>query len=363
MGSVLCFFAMRAILPQQTDEVKTVALAAAAAEATETPNLQPVSFSSGLIERAVRETLGMDETTPIYESDLERVTQLMIYGDMVYSDWDTFIHDVTYRTPEGNGTLFTMDDVAKFPNLHMLGIVDQKIFDLSILEQTMIETLALSNNLITDLSPLTKMPCLSKLYVKGNPISNISPLGAIPTLKLLDIGNTQVIDLTPINGCNLQTLWMKDTPVIDYSPLVSMPQLKTLWVSRLDAQALSICSQLTQLNSLAIYETPVLTSLAPIKNMKDLNFLDLVNDGIKNIEDIDRFPNIYFLCLMGNPISDFTPLTNPPIVRSLNITYLSIDDYSFLTQISTLKSVYCDAKQGELIRALPGMENIELIVG
>ena len=362
LGASLCFVIMRqSALISPADAANAAALPATTVSAV--ADAQPVVFSSELIERAVRETLGMDAATPIYESDLEKVTQLMIFGDNVYSDWDTFIHDVTYRTPEGNGTLFSMDDVVKLPNLHMLGIVDQKIFDISILKQTVIETLALSNNLITDLSPLTEMPCLSKLYVKGNPISDISPLGAIPTLTLLDIGITPVTDLAPISGSSLQTLWMNDTPIVDYSPLLSMPQLETLWVSQLDAKALSICSQLTRLNSLSIYKTPLLTSLAPLKNLSMLTFLDLVNDGITCIDEVNRFPCLYYLCLMGNPITDLSPLTISSDIRSINITFLNIEDYSFLKQIPSLKSVYCDAKQGEIIQALPGMENIEIIVG
>ena len=362
LGASLCFVIMRQsalISPADAADAAVLPATTVSAEA----DAQPVVFSSDLVERAVRETLGMDAATPIVQSDLERVTQLMIRGDYVYSNWDTYIHDVTYRTAEENGSLFSMDDIAMFPNLHLLGIVDQKLFDLSILKQTTIETLVLSDNLITDLSPLTEMPCLSKLYLYGNPISDISPLHDIPTLTTLNIGNTMVTDLSPIAGSNLQTLQMYDAPISDYSPLLSMTQLVTLWVSRLDKKALSICSQMTRLNSLQIYNTPILTNLTPLKDLTNLSFLDLVNDGIQSIDGVERYPNLYYLCLMDNPITDLSPLTKPPIVRSINLTSLDIEDYSFLTQIPVLKSVYCDAKQGEIIQALPGMENVEIIVG
>lgn len=361
LGALVCFVIMRQSALLTSASAANAALPAAAVSAA--PVVQPVVFSSELIERAVRETLGIDAATPISKDDLNRVTQLMIRGDTIYSSWDTFIHDVTYRTPEGNGTLFSMEDIAKFPNLHILGIVDQKLFDLSILKQTTIETLVLSNNLITDLSPLREMPCLSKLYLYGNPISDISVLSQIPTLKILDIGSTYVTDLSPIDGINLKTLWLRDTPIANYSPLLSLHQLETLWVSRLDAKGLSVCSQLKQLYNLSIYETSILTSLSPLANMTKLCFIDLVNDGVMSIEDIERFPNLYYFCLMGNPITDLTPLTRTPVVRSLNLTSLDIDDYSFLTQIPMLKTVCCDAEQGKIIRAMPELENIELIVG
>ena len=362
LGALLCFFIMRQSVPlSPAGEAKVAVLPAPTV--TEAPDAQPVVFSSELMERAVRETLGIDATTPITKDDLDRVTQLMIRGDTVYSDWDTYMHDVTYQAAKGNGTLFSMEDIAKFPNLNVLGISDEKLFDLSILKQTTIETLVLSDNLITDLSPLTEMLCLSKLYLHGNPIYDISALSEIPTLTLLDIGSTQVTDLSSVAGDGLQKLIAFDTPIADYAPLLQMPQLETLCVSRLDAEGLSICSQLTQLGSLAIYDTPGLTNLAPLKDITGLYFLDLVDDGVKSIDGVDRFRNLYYLCLAGNPITDLSPLTNPPIARSINITSLDIDDYSFLTQIPSLKSVYCDANQREIIRALPGAENIELIAG
>jgi len=362
MGSVLCFFAMRAILPQQTDEVKTVALAAAAAEATETPNLQPVSFSSGLIERAVRETLGMEETTPIYESDLERVTQLLILGDKVYTDWNTYISDVNYTMPEGNGTLFAFDDASKFPNLTVLGITDQKLYDLSFLKDTIIERLCLCDNLIIDLAPLTEMPCLSELYLNGNPLSDITQLGNVPTIKVLDIGNTKVTDLLPLAGGRMQSLTLFDAPITDYSPLLEMPQLETLKVNRLDETGIAVCSELTQLGSLAIDHTPVLTNLAPLSGLTNLYFLDLVYDGLQDISGIERLTKLDYLCLIGNPLSDFSPLTKLTNLRAVNITWLELDDYSFLTKIPGLVTVYCDAEQQKIIRDLPGAENLGFIL-
>ena len=360
LGSVLCFFAMRAILPQQTDEVKTVALAAAAV--SETPNLQPVSFSSELIERAVRETLGMDATAPIYESDLDRVTQLLILGDKVYTDWDTYRDDADSKVSDGNGTLFSMDDISKLRNLQILGIADQKLFDLYILEHTNIERLVLCDNLITNLSPLTGMPCLSELYLKGNPISDISILRNIPTLRLLNISFTQVTNLSPMVGTRLQSLILFDTSISDYSPLLEMPQLETLKVNRLDLKGISVCSQLTQLGSLAIGNTPDLTELAPLSGLTKLYFLDLVYDGLQDISGVEQLTKLDYLCLIGNPLSDFSPLTKMTNLRAVNITRLELDDYSFITQIPSLKDIYCDEQQKVIIEKLPGADRFNYIV-
>ncbi len=362
LGSVLCFFAMRAILPQQTVEVKTVALAAAAAEVSETPNLQPVSFSSDLIERAVRETLGMDATAPIYESDLDRVTQLMILGDKVYTNFEDYVRDISFSQPSGAGTLYSLDDIAKLKNLHILGISDQKITDLSILKQTSIEKLSLCDNLITDLSPLTEMPCLGELYINGNPISDISLLRDIPTLTLLDAGNTKVTDLSPLAGSKIRSLFLFDAPIADYSPLLEMSQLEALKVNRLDKEGIAVCSQLTQIVSLDIHKTPAITDLTPVSGMTNLNFLGLIDDGITDISGVGRYSNLDFLCLIGNPISDLSDLISLPRIKGLNIAGMSLSDYSFITQIPTLENVYCNEQQKQIIEKLPGADKFNYIV-
>ena len=361
LGASLCFVIMRqSALISPADAADAAILPATTVSAV--ADAQPVVFSSELIERAVRETLGMDAATPIYESDLVRVTQLLILGDKVYTDWGTYISDVNYSMPEGNGTLFSLDDISKFPNLTVLGITDQKLYDLSILKDTVIETLCLCDNLITELAPLTEMPCLSELYLNGNPLSDITLLKYVPTIKVLDIGNTKVTDLSPLGNSRVESLTLFDTPIADYSPLLDLHQLNTLKVNRLDEAGVAVCSKLTQLGSLAIDNTPVLTNMTPLSGMTNLYFLDLVNDGLTSIEGIERYSNLDYVCLIGNPLSDFTPLTKLPNLRAVNITWLELDDYSFLTKIPALTTVYCDAQQQEIICKLPGAEELGFIL-
>lgn len=363
MGSVLCFFAMRAILPQPVSEADNTVLAAVAvSKATEAPNLKPVVFSSELIERAVRETLGMDATVPIYESDLDRVTQLMILGDKVYTNFEDYVRDISFSQPTGAGTLYSLDDIAKLKNLHILGVSDQKITDLSILKQTSIEKLSLCDNLITDLSPLTEMPCLGELYINGNPISDISLLRDIPTLTLLDAGNTKATDLSPLAGSKIQSLFLLDAPIADYSPLLQMQQLEILKVSRLNSKDLFIFPNLGQLISLSICDSPSLTNLEPLSALTKLSFLDLVNDGIRNISGVERYTNLDFICLIGNPVSDLAPLINHIKLYAINIARLPISNYSVIMQIPQLNVIYCDAKQQDIIQQLPGGDKFKFVL-
>ena len=77
---------------------------------------------------------------------------------------------------------------------------------------TKLNSLKLSYNRISDVTPLADMPYLNKLYLRGNIISEISPLLHIEWLKLLEIennpldlrdGSQALKDIRELNGRNV----------------------------------------------------------------------------------------------------------------------------------------------------------------
>lgn len=358
--AIVCFSVIRLVFPRlQTIEVNQDL---AGVLETKTSDTQPVVFSSGLVERAVRETLGMDPTTPIYESALDQITQLLILGDSVYTDWDSFLNNAKYYQPQKNGSLYSLEDISKFKHLNTLGIVDQNLVDLSVLAQTTVERLVLGNNLIVDITALSEMSCLRELYLNNNPLADVSILKASQTLTKLDISSTNVTNITPLKGSRLQSLSLLDTPIADYSPLIEMPQIEELKLDRLDENDVSICAQLTQLVSLTLNKTPDLMDLAPLSGLTKLSFLDLINDGIRDISGVAQLSNLDYICLIGNPISDLSPLANAPRLSAVNITNMDLQNYRFVLQIPSLKTIYCDAGQKDTILQLPGADQFMFVV-
>ena len=367
LGAALSF-ALMPNLPEQTQPDAAQAAAeqtvdGAAVEQTAGEETQPVTFQSDLIESAVRQALGIDEMTPILESDLDRVTQLLITGNTIYtgdlngSSWDEFISE-----PTETGTISALEDIRKLKNLTVLGLVGQKITDVSALAQTNIETLVLCDNTIMDLSPLSEMKCLSELYLSGNPISDIAVLSDIPTLTLLDVSDTFVTDLSPLTGSRVQTLYLFNTPIEDYSVLSSLQQLEALKVNRLDSDDIVECGRLDRLLSLYLWDSSALTDLTPLLGLTRLEFLDLTNNGLTDITGIECFASLDFFCLISNPVSDLSPITKLNRITGLNIVGLSLSDYTFITQIPSLERVYCNAEQKEIIEQLPGGENFDFYV-
>lgn len=86
--------------------------------------------------------------------------------------------------------------------------------------------LALVENLVMDISPLSDLP-LEKLCLHWMPLLDFSPLGKIKTLKELEISNCLFDDLSVLEGLeNLAVLTLTDTRVIDFAPLLKLPKLR-----------------------------------------------------------------------------------------------------------------------------------------
>jgi Leucine-rich repeat (LRR) protein len=71
--------------------------------------------------------------------------------------------------------------------------------------------LALSENNVTDLSPLSSLQKLSKLFLQRNRIGEISPLSNLRSLTILNISVNEIKDFSPLlNLHNLTGLFLKE---------------------------------------------------------------------------------------------------------------------------------------------------------
>jgi Leucine Rich repeats (2 copies) len=59
--------------------------------------------------------------------------------------------------------------------------------------------LDLSNNQITDMSPLSQLIDLQRLNLNGNPLMNLSPLASLVQLEQLEISVSALVDVTPLS--------------------------------------------------------------------------------------------------------------------------------------------------------------------
>ena len=120
-----------------------------------------------------------------------------------------------------------------------------------------LRNLSLTDNPISDLSPLRELRRLQSLFVGGadHGISDVSALGELTNLRSLQAANLGIVDLSLLSGLvQLRSLSIPNNPVADLSPLRDMTRLGSLDVSGTAVSDLSPLSDL-QLQSLFINRT------------------------------------------------------------------------------------------------------------
>ena len=96
---------------------------------------------------------------------------------------------------------------------------------------TKLESLKLSGNRITDLSPIARLTNLGTLDISANPIADLRlrPVIELPNLTALSASDIGLTDLRPLAGLvNLQYLELWGNDIDDLSPLAGLVQLETL---------------------------------------------------------------------------------------------------------------------------------------
>jgi Leucine-rich repeat (LRR) protein len=90
-----------------------------------------------------------------------------------------------------------------------------------------VTNLNLSENLLTDASPLSSLVHLRILDIGGNSILNIAPLAGLRGLTSLNLWRNGIHDITPLEGLtNLTWLRLQNNMITDLSPLAELTYLE-----------------------------------------------------------------------------------------------------------------------------------------
>ena len=212
-----------------------------------------IVFTEPLIEQAVRLQLGADENTVLTPEDLSRVRRLYIYGKEAYADQDTYYkQDLAFHK---RGTIYSLNDLDKLPNLEMFFMVFQGKVDISALRQkenlTYIE---LKHMKLEDIYPLSDLPMLRQavlfdvglsdvtvletcrwmdtLDIGKNPIPSMKQVGSYPYVRSLSLRGITMETLDGIEEfTNLQGLTLAEAEIADLSAIAKLPKLEQVYVS------------------------------------------------------------------------------------------------------------------------------------
>ena len=217
--------------------------------------------------------------------------------------------------------------------------------------------LFLGNNAISDISGLRDMPRLWRLELANNAISDISRLSDMPHLLLLDLDDNAVSDLSPLTGITgLALVELNRNNISDLSPLSNLTNLRYLELEDNAVSDLSPLSGMTRLHTLNLSGN-IISDLSPLSNLLIEHTLDLSDNAISDMSPLSGMPRVFFLHLSGNEISDLSP---PPTVGHLDLSDNLISDISLL---SSYRGSSLDLKGNEIsdLSSLSGLTRLTFL--
>ncbi len=224
-----------------------------------------VTVEEYVIEQIIRNYLSLPYGEPIYNDDIEQITELYIVSSYIETAEDRYsvvfereqyqVDGYNMMTPYGNA-LTSLNDLDKMPFLERVAIEYQPELDISALAKCssikelslmcndldsqdikvlgglkQLEKLNLGWNDIDDISPLASLVNLTYCGIWGNRISDISPIANCSQLVYFDFADNKVKDISAVTGLdNVQQLWMYNNSVSDISPVTGMDKLEVLMV-------------------------------------------------------------------------------------------------------------------------------------
>ena len=315
-----------------------------------------ITFSSPLLEQAVRTAVNKTDGEPVYEQDLLQITHLYICGDKVFHNADE--HNQYENSHAVNGEFHGYGDIAdisilgKMSNLQAVVLDYQQIYDISPIQDLPLTTLSLCGNPITDLSGLQGQKSLTKLYLSETGVYSLDALTGCSALQTLDCSYTPVVSLEPLTGLPIHSLHLTDTPFTDLQILSTIP-LTELYVSRVAKSDFKYLENISSLQFLSVPRCGI-TSLNELAGFNNLSILDVNTNQITDLDGLERFTSVTNILLGNNPITDLSPLAKMGNLKFLEIGISSDVDFYFLNEMPWVEGVTIRASQLDaLTEAVP----------
>lgn len=327
-----------------------------------------ITFREELIEEAVCKELGLSKTDKITASMLENVRKLRIVGKEILDDEDTFWgeghhvdgKDSSFGSVRGN--IIDLSDLAQMVNLEELALCNQKIEDISGLNELPLKKLYLSKNMITDFSVLLNLIDLDTLCIMENPAENLSVIGKCTGILRLNIQGMNLTDIDFLKNLSLDYLDMSNVEVKNniFEPLAEMKKLDTLCMCDVNEAAAETLSQMSTLKALFMWgDSTILENLKPLKGMTQLETLAFTTQ-ISSLEGIEQFPSLNFLSVSFSLVKDLSPVTGAKNLQVIDISNADIKNFEPLFGHSGLTEVHCTEEQKEEIMKIDSSPDFEI---
>ncbi|MBR6425993.1 MAG: leucine-rich repeat domain-containing protein, partial [Oscillospiraceae bacterium] len=255
---------------------------------------------------------------------------------------------------------------------------------------TELRSLDLTNNEISDLSPLMNLQKLEKLRISGNQITDLRPLIGLPALRYLEVTGNAVTETSAVGSlAALQTLDLSDNPIGDFSGLKKLSELQSL---RLENTGLADADLeqlygLKKLNRLALERNDGLTAeamsslrsalptcdisfgtlvytvaLGGVDYRTDITELVIENTEMSSIYGLEKFDCLETVRLSRNRIESISAFQNThsrATIRTLDLGFNQIQDVSPLSALTALESLDLRSNQISSVQSLARLKQLK----
>ena len=321
-------------------------------------DLAPLSGLDSLRELDLRENV-VKRLDPLSEhSDLER---LNLSGNPV-SDISALEGMGALEELRLDVTEVAYADVLALPyfgRLQVLGIGGLGIEDLSSLSaMRQLRRLYLSNNGLVDISPLGDLVDLWTLDVSGNAVSDISTLAAMPRLSGLYLRDNAVADIAALADLvEVETLNLAGNSISDLSSLSAMKRLRWFDVRDNAVEDIAALADLVEVETLNLAGNSI-SDLSSLSAMKRLRWFDVRDNAVVDIAALTDLVEVETLNLSGNSISDLSALSAMTRLRRLDVEDNAVVDIAALTDLVEVETLDLSDNSVSDLSALSAMTQL-----
>lgn len=277
-------------------------------------------------------------------AEMKNLSELSLEGEQVISDYSPLSSLPVLRTLSLTGCSISNTSFKALASCTMLISLDLSGNTISDITQISgminLSYLSLSNNMISDISPLAALTSLKTLDVSRNIISNPAALSSLTSLTAFHADHNQITDISAFSNLNALTDFTISNNRIPYIPdMAGLRSLKHLDISNNIVGSLVPLAVCSSLESLDIKANAV-TDLAPISNLK-LSRLIAAKNHISNLVPVASIRQLKVLDISDNLVSDVSPLSALPLLETVYISNNDIWDIEPLGSIPSLRELYC----------------------
>lgn len=325
-----------------------------------------IQWKNSRLEEAARSFLHKEEGEYITKEELDQVTTVILCGDQVFSSWEEheqYHNEYWYEWEKNMAAEETADlsELSYFKNLKVLVLDNQGLEDVPDLSGLPLKKLSICKNRIENLDGVEELTELKILWVNGNPLYDISAVESLTELTEFDCSRTAVSDLSPLSELRLTSLYCQDT-LADSSEAAELAgSLVNFRISEADEAAIRKISQNTGLRMLGLYYSE-LTSLEQLSTLKNLESLDVTGCGeLDSLDGIENLKKLDYLGIVDTGVKELPPDLDLPRLGQIEIRGLDLRDYTPLKNCPSLKKVFVDMEEKQILEEKLGDSGIEIV--